>query len=121
MPQRAGRPCSQPGCPKIIRVGRFCQEHGQQEQQRFDQARGTAAARGYNAGWKRLRRLVLNRSPICQDPFAIHSKNNEVVVANEVDHIIPKRLGGSNKLSNLQSLCKNCHSTKTAKEDGRWD
>lgn len=121
MPQRAGRPCSQAGCPVIIREGSYCQEHGQQEQQRVDQARGTSTARGYNAGWRKLRRLVLNRQPICQDPFAIHKKNGEVVVAaSEVDHIISKRAGGSNKLSNLQALCKSCHSTKTAREDGRW-
>ena len=119
MPKKAGRPCSKSGCPAIIREGRFCQEHGQQEQQRVDQARGTAAARGYNAGWRKLRRFKLNRDPICQDPFGIHG-GVVVVEAREVDHIIPKRKGGTNAIDNLQSLCSSCHSTKTAREDGRW-
>ena len=37
--------------------------------------------------------------------------------ATEVDHIIPLRHGGGNKLENLQSLCKSCHSSKTAVEN----
>ena len=40
--------------------------------------------------------------------------------ATEVDHIIPRELGGSDERENLQGLCKVCHSTKTTNEDGRW-
>lgn len=35
----------------------------------------------------------------------------------EVDHIVPFSLGGETKLSNLQGVCKSCHSLKT-KTDG---
>ena len=38
----------------------------------------------------------------------------------EVDHIIPKKKGGSNKKDNLQLLHKHCHDTKTA-NDGSLD
>lgn len=31
----------------------------------------------------------------------------------EVDHIIPLYRGGSNQISNLQALCRNCHGQKT--------
>lgn len=34
----------------------------------------------------------------------------------EVDHIIADAKGGSNDMSNLQTLCKDCHSIKTKKE-----
>ncbi len=34
----------------------------------------------------------------------------------EVDHIIPKKKGGSNKKDNLQLLHKHCHDNKTAKD-----
>lgn len=33
---------------------------------------------------------------------------------NEVDHIIELDRGGTNKLSNLQTLCHKCHAIKTA-------
>lgn len=38
----------------------------------------------------------------------------------EVDHIIPKKRGGSNKRNNLQLLHKHCHDSKTTK-DGSLD
>ena len=31
----------------------------------------------------------------------------------ETDHIIPKRLGGNNKVDNLQLLHRHCHDAKT--------
>lgn len=34
----------------------------------------------------------------------------------EVDHIISDAEGGSNAMSNLQTLCHHCHSIKTKKE-----
>ena len=37
--------------------------------------------------------------------------------AEEVDHVIPKARGGSDKWENLQPLCKSCHSKKTMREN----
>ena len=34
----------------------------------------------------------------------------------EVDHIIPLYVGGSNDLSNLMALCRNCHGAKTIQD-----
>jgi 5-methylcytosine-specific restriction endonuclease McrA len=53
----------------------------------------------------RLRRQVLQEEPscrICGNP------------SNEVDHIWPIVLGGSSDRPNLQALCPECHSKKTA-------
>ncbi|MEG9303316.1 HNH endonuclease signature motif containing protein [Psychrobacter celer] len=36
--------------------------------------------------------------------------------ATDVDHIINKAKGGSDDPSNLQSLCRKCHRSKTANE-----
>ena len=119
MPYKAKKPCSQPGCPNIT-DGQFCKEHKAAHDKEYDQQRGTSAERGYGANWQRLRKMVLARQPICEDPFGFHKEYNETVAANEVDHITPLADGGSNEMINLQALCKPCHSTKTAAIDGRW-
>lgn len=38
----------------------------------------------------------------------------------EVDHILNVARGGTHDLDNLQTLCADCHATKTAKESGEW-
>jgi 5-methylcytosine-specific restriction protein A len=75
----------------------------------YNRRRGSAASRGYGSRWRRLRRMILNRQPICaRCPAA----------ATEVDHIMPRAAGGGDDDANLQGLCKSCHSAKTASEDG---
>jgi 5-methylcytosine-specific restriction endonuclease McrA len=39
--------------------------------------------------------------------------------ADQVDHITPVHLGGSDELENLTSACLPCRSEKTAREAGR--
>jgi len=36
--------------------------------------------------------------------------------ACEVDHIVSRRMGGTNDYSNLQALCKRCHARKSSAE-----
>ena len=56
-------------------------------------------------------------------PPSVQALQNSGRVAppQEVDHIIPLEQGGTHDETNLQALCKPCHSAKTAREDGRWD
>lgn len=35
----------------------------------------------------------------------------------DIDHVIPRALGGSNDATNLQILCRTCHRSKTARYD----
>lgn len=42
-----------------------------------------------------------------------------VTMQLECDHIVNKAEGGSDDLSNLQSLCKPCHDVKTLEESKR--
>lgn len=77
-----------------------------------DAKRGNSAARGYGGSWRRLRKLVLAEVPVCQAPGCD-------ALATEVDHITPLARGGTHARENLQSLCKPCHSRKTATEDRR--
>lgn len=81
-----------------------------------NQQRKNAAARGYDARWRKARLAFLRRHPLC----AACEKQGRVVAALVVDHKIPHR--GDERLfwdqSNWQPLCKDCHDRKTAMEDG---
>lgn len=76
-----------------------------------DKARPSAAKRGYGYTWSKLRKMVLAQQPICRVDGCWEP-------STEVDHILPRRRGGTDDLDNLQGLCKACHSRKTVKEDG---
>jgi 5-methylcytosine-specific restriction protein A len=69
------------------------------------------------ARWRRLRKRVLSRNPLCVEC----ERQGRITPATVVDHIIPHK--GNLELfwdeDNLQALCKPCHDRKTAKE-GRW-
>lgn len=79
--------------------------------------RAGSTERGYNARWQRVRQIWLQRHPFCADPYSLHGP---LVPGNQVDHIQPHR--GDEGLmwseSNFQTLCAQCHSRKTAVEDG---
>ena len=107
-------PCSAPGCPERAIKRGLCREHLRQRQQRYDDQRGTEAERGYGARWQRLRRMLLAEQPLCADPFGQHG--GYPARATDVDHILPRRAGGDDSADNLQALCHECHSRKTASE-----
>jgi 5-methylcytosine-specific restriction endonuclease McrA len=70
------------------------------------------------ARWRRLRIMILNKHPLCADPYAIHATWGRFEPATEVDHIVPlvEDLSLAFDEANLQSLCTTCHSKKTAME-----
>ena len=76
--------------------------------------RRSAHARGYGRAWQRTRLTILAGSPLCVVCLAAGIEKT----ATDVDHITPKARGGRDEFSNLQSLCHECHSEKTAREDG---
>lgn len=78
----------------------------------------TKRSSDYNARWKRISKHYLRRHPLCCDPFGYHDEDGIIVVANEVDHIVPLRAGGTHASKNLQALCRSCHSKKTVRFDG---
>ncbi len=76
-----------------------------------DIGRPTAHQRGYcSQGWKAARREVLLRDGYqCQVcGCLVHGKRAHV------DHIVPKRQGGTDEVANLRVLCVSCH----AKHEG---
>lgn len=75
----------------------------------------TRQSRGYGAAWGKLRRAALARDKhLCQ----LCLKKKKVTPAKEVDHAKRKADGGTDDLSNLQSLCTPCHIDKTTVENG---
>ncbi|MBK9272934.1 MAG: HNH endonuclease [Flavobacteriales bacterium] len=119
MPSRPGSVCLSPGCAAVVPAGAggWCDAH----RPTSSDERGSAASRGYGARWRRLRRMILSRSPLCADPFGDHAAAGRVELATDVDHIVPRRDGGSDHAANLQTLCHSCHSRKTAAERARWE
>jgi len=74
--------------------------------------RPNAYRRGYcDPTWLATRKAVLLRdSWECRSCGKLCDGRREA----HVDHIVPKRLGGLDDLTNLQTLCVNSHSAKTA-------
>ncbi|WP_353892917.1 HNH endonuclease signature motif containing protein [Proteinivorax hydrogeniformans] len=106
MPKKPKKPCKHPGCPNLTDK-RYCKIHTEN--------RPSAAARGYDSRWRKVRARFLKANPLCV-------KCNEdgiLVNATVVDHIVPHR--GNRQLlwdeGNWQALCKRCHDRKTMTKD----
>jgi len=106
MSKRVSQPCAEPRCFEGVARGR-CAAHARER----DQARGTAAERGYDARWQARRAAYLAGHRWCVDCGAR---------ATEVDHERAHR--GDAALfwdeGNWRARCKGCHSRKTALQDG---
>jgi len=77
----------------------------------------TTAERGYGGHWQRARETFLGRHPLC----CYCDRRGRVTAATIVDHIKPHQ--GDQALfwdtNNWQPLCKDCHDTVKAQEEGR--
>lgn len=118
MVARAFSVCRHAGCGALIAVSGLCAKHERERQAQYDKERGSAASRGYGRQWQLAREGYLRRHPLC-----VTCKDaGRAVPATVVDHIRPHR--GDKVLfwdsSNWQAVCKRCHDSKTAREDGRW-
>jgi 5-methylcytosine-specific restriction protein A len=113
MPTRPPKPCAEPRCPTLVPAGqRFCPDHKREHYRRFNAARGTVKEQNYGNTWKKLRDYYIARNVLC----VMCLSKGVTRAAEEVDHVTPRRHGGSDDTDNLQSLCKSCHSRKTARE-----
>ena len=63
-----------------------------------------------------VRKYVFKR-----DSFQCQSCGKTDLETNlNIDHIIPLARGGSNDISNLQTLCQTCNQKKKRKDSGAW-
>ena len=77
----------------------------------------SANERGYTARWARYSRQYRKENPLCAGCY----RRGIIKVGGHVDHVIPVS-GPDDPLfwepTNHQGLCIECHSRKTALEDG---
>lgn len=115
MPTAAPRPCTAPGCGALVRDGTSrCEKH-KAALSNFTREK-SRHARGYGSAWTKLREVVLTRDAGLCLPC---SAAGRVTAGTIVDHKQPKAEGGTDDLSNLQTICKRCHANKTALESAR--
>jgi len=71
-----------------------------------------------SARWRRVRALVLSAAPLCADVYGVHAAAGRIVVATQVDHIVPliEAPTLAYDASNLQPLCDHCHGRKSGLE-----
>ena len=115
MPSVPKHPCSKNGCPEVVPRGeRFCQKHKSLEMHRYNKERGSSTKQGYGVAWKKLRRMVLRRQPVCT-----HCNEQPSVLVHHIKSIkeYPElRLTASN----LTGLCFNCHESIERDRGLRW-
>jgi 5-methylcytosine-specific restriction protein A len=108
MPKRSLHPCHEPGCTVLLQPGQECPRHPHLP--RAKDERASASQRDYGWDWKKnVRDPYLAAHPYCVNLFDMHGP---CVPAKVVDHILPRRQGGTNAWSNLQSLCRRCDNKK---------
>jgi len=93
---------------------KHCERYRPKRQETPDD-RPSAAKRGYDSSWKKVRKLKLNRDPLCEQC----AKDGVTKAANVVHHIKPLGEGGKRlDENNLMSLCRNCHEILEGRKNG---
>lgn len=111
MPPRTPTPCRTRGCRALVsdRSG-YCESH---KSESWARQRAKPGRKIYGAAWRKQRAAALRRDRgLCVLCLA----EGRAVPATEVDHIIAVEHGGTDALSNLQSICTPHHRSKTASE-----
>lgn len=101
MPWKPQRPCSASGCANL----KPCPVHPPQG--RWGGRNTSTTERGYGYAWQQQRTQALIR-----DGYRCACG----MIAQQVDHRMPRAQGGSDDLDNLVSICKPCHDAKTGRE-----
>lgn len=107
------------------RVGARPPQTPRERRRRADQRRPTAAQRGYDAAWRRLRdAVIIERGLLCEACGRLGALRERDAAPSipvlEVDHIVSIAQRPDLRLapSNLRVLCRPCHSRRTAREQG---
>jgi 5-methylcytosine-specific restriction protein A len=127
MTRRGLRPCAgSPLCPELVE-DRYCKAHALDR----EQARGSAASRGYDREWWKTRARYLRqlraadpeglaRCEECQldeKTAQVQDPRGRGLHVDHIDGLGPSGPRGHDP-DNLQALCQPCHGRKTAHQTG---
>jgi 5-methylcytosine-specific restriction protein A len=109
MPSSAPKPCTHPGCGKLVRDGtNRCDSHKRQDWNKKPDAPKRITGRRLQAE----REALLRANPLC-----VRCQLKGVVrLATQRDHIVPLGEGGQDVRPNTQGLCDDCHAEKSLAE-----
>jgi 5-methylcytosine-specific restriction protein A len=103
--------CAEPGCSELC-AGTYCEQHARPKTPRARDTRGSSTARGYGYQWQQTRAAFLKAYPWCMAAGCTKP-------ATDVDHVTALAKGGTSDWDNLQALCHEHHSRKTARHDSK--
>ena len=77
MPSRPKRPCSYPGCPKLI-DGQYCEDHAAVARRQYNKyQRAPDINKKYGRAWKRIRDRHISQHPLCEQCEKAYHRNRE--------------------------------------------
>lgn len=107
------RRCNKPGCLTLVRHG-YCPTHQKVKHKQDRRARGSAAERGYDSRWRKVRAIKMATTPLCERC----EKQGRTRAGDMVHHIQPLNEGGARlDMDNLQTLCNPCHAAIHAEHE----
>ncbi len=106
--------CATHRCPNLT-TARYCTDCTAPARQASDARRPSAARRGYDRAWRKLRARHLASNPDCSVPDCPNP-------ATDADHVVAITEGGPRlDATNLRSLCHPHHSKRTQRDQpGGW-
>ncbi len=116
MPSSSPRACSRSGCSALSCSEDNCLAKRQDTHKTKGVPAGVLGPSKiyHSVRWRKLRRAFMSKHPLCVR--CLHY--GLVVTATDLDHVIAVAANKSLQwnTSNMQPLCKSCHSHKTTKE-----
>lgn len=96
------KPCSVCGTPSY---GPRCPKHAEAFAKTHVKSPDNSQIHKSGGGWARTRKAQLRRQPLCE----LCLSEGLTTQAQEIDHIIPRGQGGTDKPANLRSVCTRHH------------
>ena len=112
MPRKPKRPCGHQGCPNLTNEY-YCDKHRKEYAKHYNHfERDPKTAERYGGAWRKIRAKFLAAYPLCE----LCKQSGKYVPADTVRRKCKVADSGMNDWSNLQALCRLCHSSVHAEQ-----